>query len=72
MGHNEVIEELSIEIGEVQCILPVLWATAQPFDDIIIGNSFQILYSPYTQTIIQIIFTINGHSVLIDKLLKSS
>lgn len=34
----------------------------------IIENNFQGLYSPCTQTINQIIFTINGHSVPIEKL----
>jgi len=37
----------------------------------IIGNNFQRLYSPCTQTKTQIIFTINGHSVPIDKLNKA-
>ena len=37
----------------------------------IIGNNFQRLYSPCTQTKSQIIFTIIGHSVLIDKLSKA-
>ena len=37
----------------------------------IIGNNFQRLYSPCTQTINQIIFTINGHSVPIQKLNKA-
>ena len=37
----------------------------------IIGNNFQRLYSPCTQTINQIIFTINGHSVPIEKLSKT-
>ena len=37
----------------------------------IIGNNFQRLYSPCTQTINQIIFTINGHSVPIEKLSKA-
>ena len=37
----------------------------------IIGNNFQWLYSPCTQTINQIKFTINGHSVPIEKLSKS-
>ena len=38
----------------------------------IIGNNFQRLYSPCTQTINQIIFTINGNSVPIEKLSKTS
>jgi len=37
----------------------------------IIENNFQILYSPYTQTKSHIIFTINGHSIPIDKLNKA-
>jgi len=37
----------------------------------IIGNNFQTLCSPCTQTKIQIIFTINGHLVPIDKLNKA-
>ena len=37
----------------------------------IIGNIFQRLYSPCTQTINQIIFTINGHLFSIDKLNKA-
>ena len=36
-----------------------------------IGNNFQILYSPCTLTINQIIFTIIGHSVPIEKLSKA-
>ena len=68
MSHNEVIEDLSIELGGVQCIIPVLWATNQPSHDMIIGNNFQRLYSPCIQTINQIIFTINRHSVPIEKL----
>ena len=50
MSHNETIEGLPIEIGGVQCIIPVLWATTQPSHDMIIGNNFQRLYSPCTQT----------------------
>ena len=67
MSHNEAIEGLSIELG-AQCIIPVLWATDQPSYDIIIGNKFQRLYSQCTQTINQIIFTINRHSVPIEKI----
>lgn len=37
----------------------------------IIENNFQKLYSPYTQTISQIIFTITGHSIPFDKLNKA-
>ena len=37
----------------------------------IIENNFQRLYSPCTQTINQIIFTISGHSVPIKKLSKT-
>ena len=40
MSQNEAIEGLSIELGEVQCIIPVLWATDQPSHDMIIGNNF--------------------------------
>ena len=68
MSHNEAIEGLNIEIKGVQCVISVLWATNQPPHDMIIGNNFQILYSPCTQTKTQIIFTINGHSVPIEKL----
>ena len=49
--HNEAIEGLSIELGGVQCIILVLWATDQPSHDMIIENNFQRLYSPCTQTI---------------------
>ena len=70
MSHNETIEGLSIELGGVQRIIPVLWATNQPSHDMIIGNNFQKLCSLCTQTINQIIFTINGHSVPIEKLSK--
>ena len=37
----------------------------------IIGNNFQRLYSPCKQTINQIIFTINGHSIPNEKLSKA-
>ena len=47
-------------------------ATNQPFCDMIIRNNFQRLYSPCTETISQIIFTINSHSAHIDKLNKIS
>jgi len=40
MSHNEAIEGLNIEIGGIQCIIPVLWATNQPSHDMIIGNNF--------------------------------
>ena len=70
MSHNEVIEGLSMKIVGVLCIIPILWATDQPSDDMIIGNNFPMLYSTCTYTINQIIFTINCHSVLIDKLNK--
>jgi len=46
-------------------------ATDQLSHDMIIGNHFQRLYSPCKQTIDQIIFTINGHSVPIEKLSKT-
>ena len=71
MSHNEAIEGLSIELGGVQCVILVLWATDQPSHNMIIGNHFQRLYFPCTQTINQIIFTINGHSVPIEKLSKA-
>ena len=29
MSHNEAIKGLSIELGGVQCITPILWATDQ-------------------------------------------
>jgi len=48
MSHNEAIEGLSIKLGRVQCIIPVLWVTDQPSHDMIIGNNFQRLYSPCT------------------------
>jgi len=68
MSHNE---GLNIEIGGVQCVIPVLWATNQPSHDMIVGNIFRRLYSPCTQTKIQMIFTINGHLIPIDKLNKA-
>jgi len=71
MSHNETIEELKIEIGGIQCVIPVLWVANQSLHDMIIGNNFQRLYSPCAQTKNQIIFTINGHSVPIDKLNKA-
>ena len=71
MSHNEAIEGLKIEVGGVQCIIPVLWATNQTSYDMIIGNTFQRLYSPCIQTKTQIIFTINGHSAHIDKLAEA-
>ena len=46
MSHNEAIEGLSIKLGGVQCIIPVLWATDQSSHDMIIGNNFKRLYSP--------------------------
>ena len=33
MSRNEAIEGLSIELGGVQCIIPILWATNQPSYD---------------------------------------
>ena len=71
MNHNEAIEGLNKEIGRVQCVIPVLWATNQLSYDMIIGNNLQTLYSPCTQTKSQIIFTINGHLVPSDKLNKA-
>ena len=49
--HNEALGMLSIKIGGVQFITPVLWATDKPSHDMIIENNFQRLYSPCTQTI---------------------
>ena len=43
ISHNEVIEELYIEIRGIHCIIPILWVTDQPLHDIIIGNNFQRL-----------------------------
>ena len=71
MNHNEAIEGLSIELEGVQCIIPVPWATDQPSHDMIIENNIQKLYSARTHAINQIIFTINGHSVPIEKLSKT-
>jgi len=71
MSHNKVIEGLNIEIGGVQCVIPVLWATNPPLHDMIIENNFQRLYSPRTQSKTQIIFTINDRSFPIDKLAKA-
>ena len=68
VSHNETIKGLSIQLGGTQCIIPILWITDQPSHDMITRNNFQRLYSPCTQTINQIIFTINGHSVPIKKL----
>ena len=68
MSHDETIEGLFIELGGVQYSIPVLWATDQPSYDMIIGNNFQRLYSLCTHAINQIIFTINGHSIPIEKL----
>jgi len=71
MSHDEAIEELNKELGGVQCVIPVLWITNQPSHNMIIGNNFQRLYSLCIQTQSQIIFTINGHSIPIDKLNKA-
>ena len=71
MMHADIIEDLPIKIGGIQCVIPIIWATDQPSHDMIIGNNFQRLYSPCTQTIDQIIFTINGHSVPVLKLAKA-
>jgi len=70
MSHNKAIEGLSIELGGVQCIISVIWATDQPSHNMIIENNFQRLNSPCTQTINQIIFRINCHWVPIEKLSK--
>lgn len=62
MMHTIIIEELPIEIGGVQYVILILLAINPLNYDMIIGNNFQRLYSPCTQTINQIIFIINGHS----------
>ncbi|XP_021721370.1 uncharacterized protein LOC110688928 [Chenopodium quinoa] len=41
MMHTEIIEDLKIKIGGVQCVIPILWATDQPSHDMIIENNFQ-------------------------------
>ena len=71
MSHNEAIECLTIELGGIHCVIPVLWATNQPSHDMIIESNFQRLYSPCTRTRTQLMFTINGHSVPINKLDKA-
>jgi len=71
MNHKEAIEGFCIELGGVQYVKPVLWATYQPSHDTIIENNFQKLYSQCTQTTNQIIFIINGYSVPIEKLSKA-
>ena len=48
MSDNEATERLNIEIGGVQYLILILWATSQPSHDMIIGNNFQKLYSPCT------------------------
>ena len=68
MSYNEAIEGLSIELEGVQCIVTVLWATDQPSHDMIIGNNFQRLYSPYAHAINKNLLTINDHLVPIEKL----
>jgi len=70
MCPNEVIDGLSADIRGVQCIIPVIWATDQTSHHMIIENNLQRLCSLCTQTISQIIFTINGHSISINKLNK--
>ena len=52
ISHNEAIEGLSIELGGVQRIIRVLWATNQPSHDIIIGNNLKdyILHAPRPYT----------------------
>jgi len=66
MSHDETTEGLNIELGGIHCLIPVLWATNQPSHDMIIGNN-----SPCTQTQTQLIFTIKGHWVPINKLDKA-
>jgi len=51
MSHNKAIECISIEVGGVQRIIPILWAADQPSYDMIIENNFQRLYSSCTQNI---------------------
>jgi len=50
MSHNEAIQGLNVNIGGVQCVILVIWATNQPSHDKIIENNFQRLYSPCAQT----------------------
>ena len=71
MSHNEAIEGLNIELRRINCVIPDLWATNQPSHNMIIGNNFQRPYSPCTYTQNQLIFTIKGHSVAINKLDKA-
>ena len=40
MSHDEAIEGLSMELGGVQCIIPILWAIDQPSHDVIVRNNF--------------------------------
>ena len=70
ISHNEA-KGLSIEIGGVQWIALVLWITDNPSYDMIIGNNFQRLYSPCTNTKNKIIFTNNIQSVPIGTLSKA-
>jgi len=51
MSHKEAIEGLTIKVGGVQSIILVLWIIDQSSHDMIVGNNFQRLYSPCTQTI---------------------
>lgn len=51
MSHYEAIEDLKIEINGVPFIIHKLWATDQSALDLVIGNNFQRLYSPFTQTL---------------------
>jgi hypothetical protein len=68
MVHEDAIEHLNVEINNQKFVIPKLWAINQPSHDIIIGNNFQRLYSPCTQTIQSIIFTLNKKQVEIRKL----
>jgi len=40
MSHNKVTEGLSIEIGGLQCIIPVLSTTNEPSHDMLNDNNF--------------------------------
>jgi len=44
MSHNEGIEELNIEIGGVQCVIPILWVTNQPSYDMTTHNNIHYIF----------------------------
>ena len=48
MSYNEVMEGLSIELGGVQCILLVLWATDQPSHDLHIDYESNNIYNQWS------------------------